>query len=612
MTRARAAAYWMLPALICLAVHWRGFESWFRGDDFAWLSLYSHIHSFGDLLSALFRPQAQGTIRPWSERAFFILGYGLFGLNALPFRIVIFATQFLALALAQAIGWKLTASRAAGFCAAVLWIANSSSMEPLSWVCVYNEVMCAAFLMGALWMRIRYLETGQRRFHIWEWVIFVLGFGALELNIVYPALALAYTWLRARKLWRGTLPMFAVSLVYFALHSWAAPAAKTGAYALRFGPSILRTLATYWTWSIGPVYLATPPHLKRWMLVAAIGLVTLGLATFAIRKLRAGITVPLFCLAWYLIAFAPTLPLRDHMTEYYPYIPVIGLAWLGGWALAEAWQRPGASRSAAILLGLLYLGLVLPRTIRASNWNYHLAEKAHNLVTGVARATMLHPGEAILLDGADEEQYLSAIRDKAFVLVGANHVYLAPGSEKNLTQQADWGSVSDNILAPSVVATALDRGQLEVYDVRNSTLRNITSTYAANLRTSGLPLRVSVSDALTNYLLGPEWYPLDIDHRWMPQRATLRMGAPQEPGRKLYLQGYCAEGLGAAEVTVNIDGQPLPPQPVHPGKFELAFPLPDSLTGKREMRVAVELSKTFRPPNDPRDLGLSFGVFEVR
>ena len=99
MTRVRTLAYWTIPALVCLIVHWAGFRAWFRADDFAWLGLYNRIHGFHDLLMLLFQPQAQGTIRPWSERAFFILGYGLFGLNALPYRIVIFGTQFAALAL---------------------------------------------------------------------------------------------------------------------------------------------------------------------------------------------------------------------------------------------------------------------------------------------------------------------------------------------------------------------------------------------------------------------------------------------------------------------------------------------------------------------------------
>ena len=107
----RRTAYYALPILFCLGLHLYALRTWFFQDDFAWLSLDSHIHSFSDLVWWLFRPQAQGTIRPWSERAFFIAGYALFGLNALPYRIVIFGTQFAALALTQAVGARLTGSR---------------------------------------------------------------------------------------------------------------------------------------------------------------------------------------------------------------------------------------------------------------------------------------------------------------------------------------------------------------------------------------------------------------------------------------------------------------------------------------------------------------------
>jgi hypothetical protein len=143
-------------------------------------------------------------------------------------------------------------------------------------------------------------------------------------------------------------------------------------------------------------------------------------------------------------------------------------------------------------------------------------------------------------------------------------------------------------------------------------LRNITTEYAETIGEDTLPLRVSVSDPLTAYLLGPEWYVLDIDHRWMPKRVTLRMGAPGEPGRKLYLNGYAPPGLGVVDLTVTVNGVALPPRTIHSGPFEAAFPLPDSVVGKSEMRVAVEVSRTFRPASDDRDLGLSFGTFEVR
>jgi len=564
------------------------------------------------LLVALFIPRAQGTIRPFSERAFFMIGYGLFGLDSLPFRIVIFATQFAALALVALAGTKLTGSRAVGFCAAMLWTINSASVQPLAWVCVYNEVMCAVFLLLAFCFLLRYIETGERRFKIWEWVIFLLGFGALELNVVYPVLAGAYTLLCARKFFRGTLPMLGVSIGYSVAHTLAAPPPVTGDYAMHIGPSMLRTLAVYWTWSIGPSFLETSTHVRRWILIAGIAAVSLALLGFLATRLRAGYGAALFCVVWYLAALSPMLPLRNHLTEYYPYVPVIGLAWLGGWGLVAAWRSGPGGRAAAIALATLYAAMVLPRTVTASEWNHDVSVKARDLVEGVARARELHPGKAILLYGADDLLFLNAIRDKAFPLIGMNNVYLAPGSEKQIASTGDWSRVEDFVLPSSTAARALDKGQLQVYDVRGSVLRNITSGYRDTLQDSGLPLRVSASDPLTAYLLGPEWYPLEVDHRWMPKRATLRIGGPARRGAKLYLSGYAPDPSGAVEVTVTVDGVALAPQTARQGPLEAAFALPDSAVGEGEMQVAVEVNRAFRPPHDSRELGLSFGVFQVR
>jgi hypothetical protein len=110
---------------------------------------------------------------------------------------------------------------------------------------------------------------------------------------------------------------------------------------------------------------------------------------------------------------------------------------------------------------------------------------------------------------------------------------------------------------------------------------------------------------------------VDVDHRWMPRRATLRMGAPAGAGRKLYLRGECPEQLlrgGAVDVTVTVDVTALAPATIRPGQneFELAFALPDTVVGRPEMRVTVEVSRFIVPAEDPRELGLAFGVFEVR
>jgi hypothetical protein len=95
------------------------------------------------------------------------------------------------------------------------------------------------------------------------------------------------------------------------------------------------------------------------------------------------------------------------------------------------------------------------------------------------------------------------------------------------------------------------------------------------------------------------------------------MGAPDAPGRTLHLSGGCPEEqlrAGPLNVKVSVDGVELPPAKIHSGEnaFDLAFPLPPQVVGRPEMLVAVEVDRTIRPASDPRDLGLSFGVFEVR
>jgi hypothetical protein len=622
----RNAAWWIAPSVLCLLLYWPAFTSWFRADDFAWLGVGLYIRNFHDFLAAMFSPQAQGTIRPWSERAFFMAGFSLFGLDALPFRIVIFATQFANLALIATIGTRLTGLRAAGFWAAIFWVMNSSQILPLGWVCVYNQVMCGFFLLLALHFLMKAVEApsprAARRYEIFQWLAFLLGFGAQELNLVYPAIAASYTFLCARRHFQRTLPMFAVSLAYVLVHNVAAPL-RTDYYAMHFTGAIFRTLAKYWTWSVGPTFLETPILVPKWVLPAGVAVVSLALLAFLWAKFRSGARAALFCLCWYLAAIAPVLPLRDHMTEYYVYLPVIGLCWLGGWAMAEAWSgskpanTPGAvrARTLAIAMAAIYAFLVVPEAMASTAWNHRISARVRNLVESVAQAHELHPAKSILLDGVDTDLFWNGILDRPFRLIGLDHVYLTPGSERRIAAHPELGNVSIYVLPPDVAGKAVERDEVVVYDVRGPRLRNITSVYAAIPRETRLPSRVDVASPLTSYLLGPEWYASDEDHRWMPKRATLRMAGPVAAGQKLYLTGQCPEEQlrnGPLPVTVTVEGSTTHTAVIRENVFELAFMLPEALVGKPEIHVVVEVARVFRPASDPRDLGVVFGVIEVR
>ena len=478
---------------------------------------------------------AQGTIRPLSERAFFMAGFSLFGLDALPFKIVIFATQFANLALVASIGARLTGLRWAGFFAAIFWVLNGSGIEPLGWSCVYNQVLCGFFLLLAFHFLLRYVETGERRYNLFQWAAFLLGFGALELNVVYPAIAAAYTcccsaqgqrerafpqhrcrcspspsrtrWCttpRRRCRRPATTPCTSPAPCSA---RWADTGPGRSAPPSSTRPSYCRSGCCPWEspWS--------PPDCS-------------GFWRGSCARARAS---P--CSAWRGIwpLLAPVLPLRDHQTEYYVFLPVIGLCWLGGWAAVSGWRAGARGRAAAVTLAAIYALMMVPGLLATSEWNHDITMRVRNLVEGVAGVHERYPAKSILLEGVDTDLFWNGVLDRPFRLFGLDHIYLAPGSEKRIEAHPDLGNIDDYILPAAVVDQALKREELVVYDVRGPRLRNITDVYAALPRDSGgLPLRVDAASPLTSYLLGPEWYPSDGDHRWMPRRATLRMGAPAD------------------------------------------------------------------------------------
>ena len=610
--RALAVLYWIVPSLVCLALHWRSFDAWFRADDFAWLGVGLDVTDFRSLLHALFAPSPDGTVRPLSERAFFMASYRLFGLDPLPFRVAAFLTQFANLALVAAIGMRITGDRGAGFWAAIFWAINGALLVPLVWASAYNELMCGLCLLLAFYFLLRYVETGERRYNVAQWAVFLVGFGALELAVVYPALAAAYTWLCTRSHFRRSLWLFAGSAVYLIVHTIFVPAQKGGFYDMRVSGAVFRTLGVYWTWSLHPAGLQAP----RWLALAALLLLTAGLAAFVVRKLKAGNRGPLFCLAWYLIVLSPFLLIHGHLSEYYVYLPVAGLCWLGGWAMAEAWRAGAPAKASACVLAAVYALLAVPNVVTAEERTQRLTARIRGLVEGVAGAHERHPGQAILLEGVDSDLFWNAIRDRPFRLIGLHSVHLAPGSERGIAAYPERGDIVEFVAPAFPVAGAIERGDLAVYDVRGPRLRNITSSYSVP-RDLRLPLRIDAGSPLSEGLLGPEWYPADNGVRWMARRATLRIGAPSAAGQRLYLRGICPKeqfDAGPLTVSVSAGAATLPARELHAGEvaFELTFDLPAALAGRTEMEIAVEVSRTIRPASDPRDFGLAFGVFEVK
>jgi hypothetical protein len=603
---------------LCLWVFWPGLLAWFQQDDFAWLGLGLSIHDARTFLRSLFAPMAQGTIRPLSERAFFLTFHALFGMEALPFRIWVFLTQFAAMALLAAVSARLFGSRAAGFWAAAFWGVNSALSASLSWTSAYNQTLCAFFLLLALFWLIRYAETGLLRYNVLQWVTFLLGFGALELNIVYPVIALAYTVFFARRHIVGVLGLFVPSIGYFVLHNAVSPKPRTGVYALFFDSDVVSTLSTYLTWAPGALRPMFRPADQTWAITVNV-LAGAGLLLFLFTMLRSRRWQAFFPIVWFMATIAPYLPLKLHVADYYLAVPVIGLSMLGGWAFASAWRSGWLFRPLAILLACLYLSATIPVSRAYAQWHLDRSAKVKRLFFAVEQARKLHPGKTILLTGVSSELFWAGFYDNPFRLRGIRDVYLVPGSENTIEPHPELGDVTDFVLPAVATGRALAAGTAVVYTVSQDKLRNITAVYtsmAPRTLARNLARRVDVAQPLLADQLGPSWHPIENGFRWMPRRATVRLGGPRLPGEQLLVEGFYPEeqlAKGPPTVTVRVDGQTLGQRSIEqPGTFEWQFPLPERLRDRESVEVEVEISRVFVPEGDGRELGAAFGVFAIR
>ena len=615
MPRSRQLIYYGLPMLFCVALHEIALRTWFFQDDFAWLALRLDIGSPADILPALFSPKAEGTIRTLSERLYFLILPSLFGLDIVPFKIVTFLTQLANIALLIQITRRITGSQAAGFLAAILWIANAGLALALGWSSAYNEIAFAFVILLAFRLFLQYIETGQRKYWIWQWIVFLLGFLVLELNVAYPVLALGYALCCARRYFRQTLFLFIPSILFAGIHLALIPAASDPSYEMHFGSAPLVMLWTYWSYALGALRDLQTDWRPHWLGVVTTIAISIALGCFLAVKVRRRDLRPLFLVAWFLVMIAPILPLRNHFTEYYILVPSLGLAIMGGWALSEA---RGFTTLIAGLLAASYLAVSIGDIHMTEKFFYDRARRMKYLVQGLARLPKPEMQKAVLLDGVDNEFFWSGITNDPFRLLGISRCYLTPGTEATIDAHPEWGGISRWIISSGDAVSLLSKNDALVFRLQGKQLRDVTSRYfQAAQFAHDHPEFVAVADPLYRTRLGPTWYRSEQDFRWMPKSATVQIAGPRASGQILEITGYCPATVlaeGPLEVSFRADGIEIGTASLnHPDQaFDLKFTLPPQLVGRPSMEIQIEVNRTVRVPPDPRELGLVFRTFTIK
>jgi hypothetical protein len=102
----------------------------------------------------------------------------------------------------------------------------------------------------------------------------------------------------------------------------------------------------------------------------------------------------------------------------------------------------------------------------------------------------------------------------------------------------------------------------------------------------------------------------------MGKKATVRLGVPQTAAGTVVVEGYCPEtqlAAGTLVATLRLGDKVIGSQEITGvGGFQMEAPLPALAAGSTEVEIEIEVSRTVRPPEDGRDLGLAFGTFAIR
>jgi hypothetical protein len=327
-------------------------------------------------------------------------------------------------------------------------------VESVAWASAYDQLLCAVCVLAAFYCRL----CGWRAA---EWIFYLAGFGALEIMVMYPFLAVLYALSTDLKQLRSSLwLLFAPAVAFTAIHFLLIPKPAAGVYTLSFDSRLPETVAKYLAWSFEPGSSALRSHAEQLrtpeiMLGALLGL---AIGWFAIRSLlRQEWMVAFFC-GWFVVLLAPVLLLPNHLTPYYLTLPSIGLAWLAGWAITSGWSAGGWRRWAVTGLAVAYFVGNAAGIEAQTRWVQTRSQRMRRVMEGVAVTVASHRGDVIVLEGVDDELYQTGFDIHPSLLVGAENVWRVPAD-----------------LSPNQLRAAVAEGHTRVLEIAaNGGTRDIT------------------------------------------------------------------------------------------------------------------------------------------
>jgi tetratricopeptide (TPR) repeat protein len=379
MSAARLWTYAALAALVFAAfasAFGNGFTNW---DDPAYITENRLVWGLSwERIGAAFTSFQVSNYNPLHIVSY-MLDHALWGLEPRGFLLTNLLLHAISGCLAWALVRELSGKAAVAWFAAIVFLVHPTRCESVVWLSERKDVLSGAFALAAALLYARGLAGARRRGALDAWMargpyFAALGFFLLALlsksqSVTLP-LALGGLSLIFRRSWRVSIVEQAPFLALSALFSWitlqaqasGAPAAGAGAAGL----SLVRPLAALSEYALhlaaplglSPYYQDDRPgwaDLARWLPGLALLAAGLALAVCSYRRQR----IAFAGVVWFAALLLPVsgvMPNLVLVADRYLYLPILGLAWAAGEALARVPARallPGAAAAAACACGAL-------------------------------------------------------------------------------------------------------------------------------------------------------------------------------------------------------------------------------------------------------------------
>jgi hypothetical protein len=283
--------------------------------------------------------------RPMGGLLYFTI-YNTFGLDPLPYRIVLMAVMAVNVVLHYEWSRLLSGSRMIAWMAALIGSFHVRLISVYYATAFTYDVLCYAFVMGAFVVHLRMRKRGL----VWVLLLYVGALTSKEMAISFPLLLGAYEVLRrTTRSWQAVWWSGAITLVY-CLGRTLAPGALSNApgYKMSFSFAQMMFLQARY---VETLFLRMPESMGGWHVVAFWALI--GVLACWRRHLW-------LCLAWIVLSPIPII-----LVGRYPgptlYLPYAGYALLVASVLLWPLRRQVWLQGVVVVLVCGWIGMRMKR-----------------------------------------------------------------------------------------------------------------------------------------------------------------------------------------------------------------------------------------------------------